>query len=184
MAQDAELEWELNNFAHRRKAYEYLRSMKNIFCVYSSSVCKLYSNYQLEFHGEDSEASIEVMPDQNAWHDTFSFVSAKAVRPSGIFMFPGEMFGKSGFYVRLPLKGGKGKTLPLNEAFDQVLSKQDNFLPLIKKGDLREFQSKSPYIHLHWLDLDKLDELSTFQRLDIVNTIATRFHDMVKTEVS
>ncbi|CAM3697327.1 hypothetical protein [Parendozoicomonas haliclonae] len=181
MTNDTELKWELSHIANRRKAYDYMRSMKNIFCVYSASVCKLYSNYQLHYTGEEGAELIEVMPDQNAWHDTFSFVSPQAVRPSGIFMFPGELFGKTGFYVRLPLKGGKGKTMPLSEAFDQVLGKRDNFLPLIKKGDLREFKAKSPYVHLHWLDIDKLEELSTFQRLDIASTITTRFHDMVKT---
>ena len=184
MVANVDLCWELNHIDQRRKAYEYLRSVKNVFCVYSASVCKLYSNYQLQLIEEGDEVVIEVQPDQYAWHDTFSFVSPEAVKPSGIFMFPGEVFGKSGFYVRLPLKGGKGRTMPLAEAFDKVLGKKDNFLPLIQKGDLREFESKSrsPYIHLHWLDLDKLDELSMFQRLDIANTIISRFHDMVRVE--
>ncbi len=182
MSLDQELLWDMKHIQHRRQAYEYMRSMKSIFCVYSASVCKLYSNYQVNFHQEQSDDVIEVMPDQNAWHDTFSFVTPEAVRPTGIFLFPGEMFGKEGFYVRLPMKDGKGKTMPLFEAFDQVLGKKDNFLPLIKKGDLREFKSRSPYIHLHWLDLDKLGELSMFQRLDIANTITTRFHEMVREE--
>ena len=83
--------------------------------------------------------------------------------------------------MRMPVKGDKKwVTMPLHEAFDRVLSKKDSFLPLIKKGDLREFKARSPYLHLHWLDLERMGNLSAFQRLDIADTILSRFHEIVR----
>ncbi len=180
MADDTELQWELNHFVDRKRAFEYLRSLKDIFCVYSSTDCKIYSNYQLNYScvGEDR---IEVVPDLSVWNDTFSFISPAAIVPSGVLVFPGQVFGQNGFYVRLPLKGGRGKTMPLAQAFDHLLGRESHFLPLLRKGDLREFKGKAPYIHLHCLEVSKLDQWSALQRADVVDTFSDRFHDIINT---
>lgn len=42
------------------------------------------------------------------------------------------------------------------------------------KGDLREFDQKMPYIHLHRLQVSRLTRLSTFERDDIQQTITRK----------
>jgi hypothetical protein len=42
------------------------------------------------------------------------------------------------------------------------------------KGDLREFDKKLPYIHLHRLQISRLTRLSTFERDDIQQTITRK----------
>ncbi len=180
MPNDQELQWELSHFIDRRRAFEYLWSLKDIFCIYSEKTCQLFSNYDLNYSYVGEEL-IEIVPDRNAWFDTYSYISSSAISASGILLFPGEVFGRDGYFVRLPLKGGQGKTMSLTQAYEQVLSRQENFLPLIMKGDLREFKGKTPYLHLHWLDLDKLEQLSVQQRRGLVDTITTRFDHILDT---
>ncbi len=181
METNTDLHWDLKHIIHQQKAYNYMQQFRDVFCVYSESVCQLYSNYRLHYTDGYGENEIQILPDEQAWHETFDAVRTDAVRPSNIMLFPGELLGKEGFFMRMPVKGDKKwVTLPLSEAFERVLSKKDSFLPLIKKGDLREFKARSPYLHLHWLDLERMSNLSAFQRLDIADTILSRFHEIVR----
>ena len=50
----------------------------------------------------------------------------------------------------------------------------DEFLPLLVKGDLREFDQQLPYLHLHRLQLAKLPLLSNFEREDIRQSITRK----------
>jgi hypothetical protein len=63
-------------------------------------------------------------------------------------------------------------------ALAQIISNQkkvgDLFLPVLMKGDLREFDQQMPYIHLHRLQLARLERLSSFERDDIQQTITRK----------
>jgi hypothetical protein len=60
----------------------------------------------------------------------------------------------------------------------QIISNQkkagDLFLPILIKGDLREFDQQMPYLHLHRLQIGRLDRLSAFERDDIQSTITRK----------
>ena len=63
-------------------------------------------------------------------------------------------------------------------ALAQIISNQkkagDLFLPILIKGDLREFDQQMPYLHLHRLQIARLDRLSAFERDDIQSTITRK----------
>jgi hypothetical protein len=74
--------------------------------------------------------------------------------------------------------GPAPKTMPFKPALAQIISNQkkigDLFLPVLMKGDLREFDQQMPYIHLHRLQLARLERLSSFERDDIQQTITRK----------
>jgi hypothetical protein len=68
--------------------------------------------------------------------------------------------------------------MPFKRALAQIISNQkkagDVFLPVMMKGDLREFDQQMPYIHLHRLQVTRLSRLSSFERDDIQQTITRK----------
>ena len=68
--------------------------------------------------------------------------------------------------------------MPFKPALAQIISNQkkigDLFLPVLMKGDLREFDQQMPYIHLHRLQVQKLSRLSAFERSDIQQSITRK----------
>jgi hypothetical protein len=47
-------------------------------------------------------------------------------------------------------------------------------LPILMKGDLRQFNDKLPCLHLHRLRLNKLDSMSELERSSIKSVITDR----------
>jgi hypothetical protein len=68
--------------------------------------------------------------------------------------------------------------MPFKAALAQIISQQkkvgDLFLPVLVKGDLREFNQQMPYLHLHRLQVARLTRLSSFERDDIQHTITRK----------
>ncbi len=180
--QNADLHWDLGHVVHKSRAINFFKLVSSAFCVYSPSVRKLYSNYEVVLPN-DFERGLVVLPDPYNFHDTFNEINAEAVRKTGIRLIPGDCLGRKGLYLALPMKKDgavKHRLVPLDEAIsllDRLYLKQTGapFLPILLKGDLREFRASTPYLHLHSLVPQKLNELSSFQQADISQTIVERF---------
>ena len=92
----------------------------------------------------------------------------------------GQGSGQTGVLLSPQIKddGPAPKTMPFKPALAQIISNQkkigDLFLPVLMKGDLREFDQQMPYIHLHRLQLARLERLSSFERDDIQQTITRK----------
>ena len=103
-----------------------------------------------------------------------------AVRKTGLCVLPGAVLGKPGLLLTTQLRddGPAPRTMPFKPALAQIISNQkkigDVFLPILMKGDLREFDQKMPYIHLHRLQVQRLTRLSSFERDDIQQTITRK----------
>ena len=67
-----------------------------------------------------------------------------------------------------------GKDMALAQIINSQRKVGDEFLPLLVKGDLREFDQQLPYLHLHRLQLAKLPLLSNFEREDIRQSITRK----------
>ncbi|GAB3384673.1 hypothetical protein GCM10027514_25130 [Azotobacter armeniacus] len=91
-----------------------------------------------------------VLPNPYAFHDTLHGIDAFAVCPAGLFILPGRMFGKPGLLLAKQLNEGESmpKSMPFKQALAQIISNQkklgDVFLPILIKGDLREFGQQLP----------------------------------------
>ncbi|WP_439858792.1 hypothetical protein [Pseudomonas sp. MBLB4136] len=177
--QNQDLIWDLDSIARRELAERFIKLFENRLCVYSESVRQLYTNYDLHFPS-DLGRKMVVLPNPYAFHDTLHGIESLAVRKTGLCVLPGAVLGKPGLLLATQIREGgpAPKTMPFKPALAQIISNQkkmgDLFLPIMMKGDLREFDQQMPYIHLHRLQISRLNRLSTFERDDIQQTITRK----------
>ena len=178
-AGNPDLIWDLDSLARRELAERFIRLFENRLCVWSESVEQLYTNYSLHFPAELGRKMV-VLPNPYAFHDTLHGIAAQAIRKTGLCVLPGQLLGKSGLLLSNQLPGNRlaPRSMPFKPALAQIISNQkkigDLFLPVLMKGDLREFDQQMPYIHLHRLQLARLERLSSFERDDIQQTITRK----------
>ncbi len=177
--QNQDLIWDLDNIARRELAERFIKLFENRLCVFSESVQQLYTNYDLHFPSDQGRKMV-VLPNPYAFHDTLHGIDAVAVRKTGLCVLPGVVVGKPGLLLATMFKEGgpAPKTMAFKPALAQIISNQkkagDIFLPIMMKGDLREFNQQMPYIHLHRLQVNRLTRLSSFERDDIQQTITRK----------
>ena len=178
-AGNPDLIWDLDSLARRELAERFIRLFENRLCVWSESVEQLYTNYSLQFPAELGRKMV-VLPNPYAFHDTLHGIAAQAIRKTGLCVLPGQLLGKSGLLLSNQLPGNRlaPRSMPFKPALAQIINSQrkvgDEFLPLLVKGDLREFDQQLPYLHLHRLQLAKLPLLSNFEREDIRQSITRK----------
>ena len=174
--QNVDLIWDLHSIARRELAERFIRLFENRLCVYSESVRQLYTNYSVHFPN-DLGRKMVVLPEPYAFHDTLHGIDPSAVRRTGLCVLPGALLGKPGLLMSTQVREGgpAPRTMAFKPALAQIISNQkkigDVFLPILMKGDLREFGQQLPYIHLHRLQVHKLTRLSAFERSDIQQAI-------------
>ena len=142
--QNQDLIWDLDSIARRELAERFIKLFENRLCVYSESTRQLYTNYNLHFPSELGRKMV-VLPNPYAFHDTLHGIDPVAVRKTGLFVLPGVVLGKPGLLLTTQIRDGgpAPKTMPFKPALAQIISNQkkigDVFLPILMKGDLREF---------------------------------------------
>ncbi len=174
-----DLIWDLDSMGRRGLAERFIKLFENRLCVYSESVRQLYTNYNLHFPSELGRKMV-VLPNPYAFHDTLHGIDSAAVRKTGLCVLPGLIQGKPGLLLATQMINGgpTPKTMPFKAALAQIISNQkkagDVFLPIMMKGDLREFDQQMPYIHLHRLQISRLTHLSSFERDDMQQSITRK----------
>jgi hypothetical protein len=177
--ENSDLVWNLDHIARREAAEEFIRLFENRLCVFSESARQLYTNYNLHFPSELGRRMV-VLSNPYAFHDTLHGIDANAVHSTGLYVMAGRLHGKKTLLLAKQLQDGdkKPRTMPFKQALAQIISNQKKlgevFLPVLVKGDLREFGQQLPYLHLHRLQISKLGHLSSFERDDIQNTITRK----------
>ena len=173
-----DLIWDLDRLEQRELAQRFIRLFENRLCVYSESVSQLYTNYGLHFPAELGRKMV-VLPNPYAFHDTLNHISPYSVRNTGLCVLTGQYHGHNGLLqARLGAQGEMLQARPFKSALAQIISKLkqngDVFLPVLMKGDLREFDQRMPYLHLHRLQLTQLPHLSAFERNDLQQTVTRK----------
>lgn len=173
---NSDLVWDLDKIHQHQRASNFIRQFENRFCIFSTTVRQLYTNYSI-FFPEEANRQMVILPDPYAFHDTFSYLNPEAVKPTGLHMIPGNLIGKQGLYLVIARKDKNVRSVPIpfQEGIRQILRRSnsdDPFLPVLMKGDLREFNDQMPCIHLHRLQLSELTSLSDLER-EGIRTIIT-----------
>ncbi|MCA6065120.1 hypothetical protein [Thalassolituus marinus] len=174
--QNSDLVWDLQKIHQHQRARDFVKLFENRFCVFSGSVKQLYTNYSI-FFPEEADRQMVILPDPYAFHDTFSHLAADAVQSTGLHVIPGNLIGKKGLYLVISHKDKNVRSVPIpfQEGIRQILRRsnsEDPFLPVLMKGDLREFNDQMPCLHLHRLRLKELAGLSGLER-ESIRTIIT-----------
>ena len=174
--QNSDLVWDLEKIHEHQRAMSFVKQFENRFCVFSSSVRQLYTNYSI-FFPEEANRQMVILPDPYAFHDTFSHLAGNAVQSTGLHVIPGNLIGKKGLYLVISHKDKNVRSVPIpfQEGIRQILRRSnsdDPFLPVLMKGDLREFNEQLPCLHLHRLRLKELTGMSSLER-EGIRTIVT-----------
>lgn len=172
------LVWDLERIQNRKRAIAFIMQFKRTLCVYSGPVQQLYSNYDI-FLPEDEDRKLVILPNPHAHHDTFFKIPESAVTPTGLNIIPGALVGKQGLFIAMPPKSPNEppKTLPLTVGLHAIIKRhtpERPFLPVLTKGDLREFQSDIPCVHLHKINIDRVGGLSTLELQDIIRAVSDK----------
>lgn len=181
---NADLEWNLDKLQSQKKAREFVMHFESRLCIYSDSVEQLYTNYTINFSSREN-APLVILPNPYAFHDTYNNINPESVRDTGLFILPGETVNRSGLQIvqRSRKTGKMSAPIPFRNALRKILSSQasdDPFLPILVKGDLREFNSNTPCLHLHRIRLDQLTNISGFQKSSVKRAINENLYNLYK----
>jgi hypothetical protein len=177
-----DLAWDLDDFNDRQRAMDFVMQFESTLCVYSPSVEQLYTNYNM-FFPKESERKMVILPDPNAFHDTFFYIQSQAVVATGLYIIPGELIDREGLFlanVKEDRSLGDRK-IPFELGMRAISSNRpedDPFLPVLAKGDLREFDGSWPVIHLHRIKPKVLAEISELDRTSLGNVIAEKLESL------
>ena len=187
-SQNTDLEWSLDAISQRERAKRFLLNFENHLCIYSVSVQQIYTNYSIHFPSKGVGKAV-ILPNPYAFHDTFHHIRAQAVRNTGLYMIPGETIGRSGVYMHIKYRSAQVKSapMPLKHALARMIKSQtsaDPFLPVVIKGDLREFNEHTPCLHLHRVKLSELTGLSQFERQNLQSAISDKLVELNSLELT
>ncbi len=182
LTDNPDLAWDIGEGIDRERAIDFVMQFETTLCVYSASVEKLYSTFNIYFPREYHRKMV-ILPDPAAFHDTFSSINAQAVQMTGLYIIPGELISEQGLYLanvkkdrslgerRIPFENGM-RMLMRNRPED------DPFLPVLAKGDLRGFEESWPVLHLHRVKLSELSERSELDRTNICNAVVEKLESL------
>ena len=183
-ASNNDLVWSVGNFSQAKVAANFISLFAKRLCIYSASVEQLYTNYTVQFVDTDG-ASIKIVPDPDSHYDTYQNIPVEALESSGLTIIPGELVGKKGLQLSIPLQDDEGKKMrvvPLQlglKAINKRRSGNRLFLPVVVKGDLRALREKVPVLHLHTIRLDKMMQLSEMERNGIRKVIQEKLSEWI-----
>jgi len=124
-----------------------------------------------------------ILPDPNAFHDTFFHIAAEAVVATGLYIIPGELIDQDGLFlanVREDRSLGE-RRIPFQIGMRAIISNRpedDPFLPVLAKGDLREFDDSWPVMHLHRIKPKVLAEISELDRTSLSSVISEKLDSL------
>lgn len=172
---NSDLHWDLDDIQDKDAAKNFVLKFQKALCVYSPSVEQVYSNYGIYFP-RDENSKMVVLPNDGAYHDTFQRINREAVIKTGLHIIPGQIIRKEGLQLAIPSKVDpeKLKFMAFKSGLLGILkqiNKADPFLPILAKGDLREFEEQHPSLHLHKIQLSQLTDRSALERSSLKTTI-------------
>ena len=170
--QPRDLVWSLESFRSPDNAMRFFTAFKGAFMIYSYSVEKLYCDYTTQLTGPIGRRRMVVLPDFQQYSSIFNRIDNESLQQTSIHIYPTIKNGVTKLIVSGKSKStGQLERLPLRQglkAMKMGYFDHGTLIPALMLGDLREFpEKKLPYLKLHHIDLDKLTELSEFERKDI-----------------
>ena len=182
LPENLDLAWDLDDFNNSQRAKEFVLQFETTLCVYSPSVEQVYTTYNM-FFPKEWERKLVLLPDPAAYHDTFFNIEAKGVAATGLYIVPGQLLNREGLYLaNIDENRNLGKRqIPFEAGMRAIMKKRptdDPFLPVLAKGDLREFEHSWPVMHLHRVKPNVLNQLSDLDRTSLANVITEKLESL------
>ena len=181
-----DLSWDLGSINNTTRARDFVMQFEHTLCVYSRTVKQIYSTYTMHFPRQH-DRKLVILPDPNAFHDTFYHINPEAVMATGIYIIPGDLVNQQGLQLANVTKDRSlgSRQVPFEKGVRAIAQKRpesDPFLPILVKGDLREFEAEWPVLHLHRVRLDSLGDRSELERNSIRETVQEKLEALFSAE--
>jgi hypothetical protein len=181
-----DLSWDLGAINNTSRARDFVMQFETTLCVYSRTVRQIYSSYTMHFPRQHGRKLV-ILPDPNAFHDTYYHINPEAVMATGIYIIPGGLVDRQGLQLANVTKDRTmgARQVPFEKGVRAIAQKRpasDPFLPILVKGDLREFEAEWPVLHLHRIRLDSLGDRSELERNSIRDTIQEKLEALFSSE--
>lgn len=157
-----DLVWDLGKLTDHDRATRFVMRFQESLCVYSAPVQQIYTNYEIIVPDDDNRKLI-ILPNPHAFHDTFNRINDDAVIQTSLFITPNDA---GDLQLMIPMSNGKQRAMPLAVGLNFIQNKLGPdvpFLPVLAKGDLREFKQTRPMLHLHRVVLSKIQKTSELE---------------------
>lgn len=162
MRHNENLVWDLTRLSDHERASRFAMRFQESLCVYSPPVQQLYTNYEI-IVPEDDDRKLIILPNPHAFHDTFNNILEESVVKTSLFITPDT---QGNLQLLVPLSGGRQRAMPLAVGLNFIQTKLGAnvpFLPVLAKGDLREFKQSQPMLHLHRIVLNRIGKHSELE---------------------
>ena len=184
--ENPDLSWDLGGITNRTRARDFVMQFEHTLCLYSRTVKQVYSNYNMYFP-EEEERRLVILPDPNAFHDTFFHIPPECILATGIYIIPGDLIDREGLHIaNVDSDRSLGKRKISFEkgirAIAASRSEEDPFLPILVKGDLREFEAEWPVLHLHRVRLSSLADHSQLDRNNLKAVVQEKLESLFSVE--
>jgi hypothetical protein len=182
LPENPDLSWDLDDFNDRDQAMEFVSQFETTMCVYSTSVQQLYTNYRMYFP-QEWQRKLVILPDPNAFHDTFFNIESEAVVATGLYVVPGALVGKPGLYLANVQENRTlgERQVPFEPGLRAIMQSRPGngaFLPVLAKGDLRSLERTWPVLHLHRIKPGALQRFSDLDRASLVAVIQEKLESL------
>ena len=182
LPENEDLAWDLDDFSYNERAMEFVMQFESTLCVYSPSVEQVYTTYNM-FFPKEWEGKLVILPDPTAYHDTFFNIEAKGVAATGLYIVPGQLLNRQGlFLANIDENRNLGnRQIPFEAGVRAIMKRRpanDPFLPVLAKGDLREFEQSWPVMHLHRVKPMVLSQLSDLDRSSLAKVITEKLESL------
>ncbi len=169
-----DLVWSLDSLQDKDRGKVFLTTMSKYLPIYSPLVKHIYMEYDVAFTGDNAV----ILPRRYSFTETYSRIEPDSIRRVGLQLIPTNK-GVEVLVKRKPSSPDKPPItviMPINMGLRLIQKRLQGtpFLPVIQKGDLREYQLSQPSLQLHTLDVRKLNDLSHFNKMDIARAIHSR----------
>jgi len=167
----ADLHWSLEEMRAKEAGKQFLLNVAQFLPVYSPALRQIYSDYTTYF----TKTSVVILPDPVDFTCTYSHIPEESIKSTGLLLYPSA----NGLAVNMRLRNNKTISMPLQKAFGLIQQQlRGPFLPIIKRGDLRDFKELTPCLHLNALVPNKAGSLSRFSQRDIAKALAERSNEL------
>ncbi len=162
-----DINWELGSIDDRCAALHFLSRFEECFCLYSRADQRLYTRYRFMIPGNDEQSVMVLLPDDSS-EDRIRDLPLDVVVDTGISVFPGECVGASGLYLKIPARNRLvgSREVPfqvgLKKLVNRYLTLGHDFLPVLVREELDDFEQGMPALTLHTLDVSQLAEIPDF----------------------
>jgi len=182
LPENPDLAWDITEIRNRERAIEFVMQFETTLCVYSPLVEQLYSTYNIYFP-EEYDRKMVILPDPGAFHDTVHGVLPSAVQTTGLYIVPGGLIGREGLFLANVSGERKlgNRQVPFEAGIRAIMKNRpedDPFIPVLAKGDLREFEDEWPVLHLHRVKLSELPEMSALNHTNIQNGVMEKLETL------